>query len=100
MPTITIDETRRDHIFRQAEGHFREDNAVNRQTLIDVANRPANLLGTDRFGNAWFAEIGSDGVQIWAQVRDDKITNGGFNLTPRVLHLFPSTPASRSDPMR
>jgi filamentous hemagglutinin len=100
MPTITIDESRLGHIFREAAGHFREDNGVNRQTLIDVANQPANLLGTDRFGNAWFAEIGSDGTQIWAQVHDGKITNGGFNLTPRVFQLSPSTAASRSDPMQ
>ena len=97
---ITIDESRVDHIFREAEGHFREDTAVNRQTLLDVASRPSNLLGTDRFGNAWFAELGPNGTQIWAQVRDGKITNGGFNLARRVFHLFPSTSASHSGPMQ
>jgi filamentous hemagglutinin len=97
MPTITIDESRVDHILREAEGHFREDTAVNRQTLIEIANRPPNLVGTDRFGNAWFAELGPDGTQIWAQVRDGKVTNGGFNPAPRVFHLFPSTSASHSD---
>jgi filamentous hemagglutinin len=100
MPTITIDESRLGHIFREAQGHFREDNAVNRQTLIDVANRPANLLGTDHFGNAWFAETRADGTQIWAQVRDGKITNGGLNLTPRIFPLSPSRAVSRSDPIQ
>jgi filamentous hemagglutinin len=89
MPTITIDESRLGHIFREAEGHFHEDNPVNRQTLIDVANRPANLLGTDRFGNTWVAETRA-GAQIWVQIRGGKITNGGINLPPRVFRLFPS----------
>ena len=81
MPTITIDETRRDHIFREAEGHFREDNDVNRRILIDVASRRANFLGTDRAGNAWHAETLTDGItQIWVRVRHDKVVNGGMNL--------------------
>jgi hypothetical protein len=29
MPGVTIDESRAAHIFRDADGHFREDNAVN-----------------------------------------------------------------------
>lgn len=87
MPDITIDETSTAYIFRDATGHFREDNGVNRQILIDVANRPANFLGTDRFGTDWFAEIRPDGTQAWAHVRSDKITTGGLNLTPRIFDL-------------
>jgi filamentous hemagglutinin len=83
MPQITIDETRRRHIFRDAPGHFPDDNAANRQRLLDVANRPDNLLGTDHFGNSWFAERDADGAEIWVQVRNRQITNGGINSRPR-----------------
>jgi filamentous hemagglutinin len=88
MALVSIDESRIDHIFRQAEGHFGEDTSINRQTLIDVASRPPNLLGTDPFGNAWYAQTLADGRQVWVQVRDGRITNGGINLTPRTFHLF------------
>jgi hypothetical protein len=85
MTTVSIDEARIGHIFRQADGHFEEDTAANRQNLIDVASRPSSLLGTDRFGNAWYAETLGDGRQVWVQVRGGRITNGGVNLTPRRL---------------
>ena len=84
---ITIDETRIEHIFRDAEGHFAEDTELNRQALLDTANRPANFVGTDRFGNAWFVEIRADGSQNWVQVRGGKITNGGINSRPRNFAL-------------
>ena len=83
MPAITIDESRIGHIFREAPGHFRRDRLVNRQSLIEVASRPGNFVGTDRFGVDWFAEIRPDGTQVWVHVRARKITNGGVNLTPR-----------------
>ena len=83
MPSITIDESRIGHIFREAAGHFREDNLVYRRSLIDVASRPGNFVGTDRFGIDWFAEIKPDGTQVWVHVRGGKITNGGVNFTPR-----------------
>jgi hypothetical protein len=83
MPSIPIDESRLGHIFREADGHFREDNAVNRQTLIDVASNGANLLGTDRAGNAWYVENLASGTQIWVRVRGNKIVNGGINQRPR-----------------
>jgi filamentous hemagglutinin len=81
-------------MFRDAEGHFRQDSPVNRQALLEVASRPANLVGTDRFGNFWFAETRADGTQVWAQVREDMIVNGGLNHTPQDFRL-PSQPAGR-----
>jgi filamentous hemagglutinin len=83
MPGIVIAEERVDHIFREADGHFPEDTAVNREALIGTANRSGNYLGTDRFGNGWFAEVRADGTQIWVQVREGRIMNGGVNATPR-----------------
>jgi hypothetical protein len=85
---ITIDESRVRHIFRDAQGHFRDDTAVNRQILIDVANRRGNFRGTDWFGNDWFAEIRADGTQVWVHVRGGKITNGGLNPNPQDLDLL------------
>jgi hypothetical protein len=87
MPAITIDDGRARHIFRNVDGHFARDTAVNRQILIDVASRPSNFLGRDRFGNDWFAETRADGTQVWVHVRGDKITNGGVN--PVTQHLNP-----------
>ena len=58
---------------------------MNRRTLIDVANRPGNFCGTDRFGNDWFAETRADGTQVWVHVRGDKITNAGLNPNPQEL---------------
>jgi hypothetical protein len=87
MPKITIDASRIRHIFREVQGHLGEDTPEHRQILVDAANRPENFAGRDRFGNDWFVEVRDDGTQIWVQVRDDQITNGGVNLTPRNFDL-------------
>jgi hypothetical protein len=87
LPNVVIDEDRIDHIFREAEGHFPTDTTDNRRALIGTASRPGNFAGTDRFGNDWFSETRSDGTQIWVQVRESKITNGGVDMTPRNLDL-------------
>ena len=89
MATITTDETRRGHIFREADGHFREDSDVNRRILIDVASRRANFLGNDRAGNAWYAETLTDGTQVWVRVRHEKVVNGGLNQRPRSFTGLP-----------
>jgi hypothetical protein len=85
MADVTIDETRVGHIFRDAVGHFQEDNPANRQALTETASRESNFVGTDAFGNDWFAEVRADGTQLWTRVRDGKITNGGINRPPRDL---------------
>lgn len=84
---ITIDERRAGHIFRDAEGHFQQGTAGNRQILIDVANQPRNFAGRDRYGNDWFMETRADRTQVWVHVRGDKITNGGLNSTPKEADL-------------
>jgi hypothetical protein len=89
MPDITIDETRVDHIFRDTEGHFREDTDANRRLLIQVASRRANAVGTDRVGNTWYAENLADGTQVWVRVRGNKIVNGGINQNPRDFRGLP-----------
>ena len=79
---ISIDESRAEHTFRDAEGHF-ADTPANRTLLIDTAGNSSNLLGTDKWGNDWYAKTQPDGTQVWASVREGKITNGGLNVTPR-----------------
>jgi hypothetical protein len=84
-PPPTIPENRLGHIFRPAEGHL-TDTPANRQLLIDTASNPANCLGTDRFGNTWYAVTRPDGTQVWVQVRDGQIINGGVNQPPRAFN--------------
>ena len=60
---------------------------MNRQALIEVANRAGNFVGTDQFGTDWFAQARPDGTQVWVEVRAGKITNGGLNLTPEEFNL-------------
>ncbi len=81
---ITIDEHKAPHIFRARVGHL-PDTQQNRALLEDVANDNANRLGTDQFGNDWCAKTNADGTQIWVQVRNDKIINGGVNQMPRTF---------------
>jgi hypothetical protein len=64
----TIPDSRVPHIFRQAPGHL-PDTPANRQLLTDVALNPRNFLGTDRYGNLWYAQTQPNGNQIWVQVR-------------------------------
>ena len=82
MAEVTIDERRVRHIFRDAVGHFRQDTPANRQALIEIANQESNFLGTDNFGNDWFAGVPADGTQLWTRVREGKITSG-LNRPPR-----------------
>ena len=86
MP-LRIDEDRIDHIFRDAVGHFRQDTPANRQALLETAGDSGNFVGRDRFGNEWFAALQTNGTQIWVQVREGKVKNGGVNVVPRSLQF-------------
>jgi N-acetylneuraminic acid mutarotase len=70
------------HIFRNAPGHL-PDTPANRKLILDVASNRKNYYGKDMFGNEWYALRRSDGSQVWAQVRNGQIRNGGLNPTPR-----------------
>ncbi|MGN9163740.1 hypothetical protein ACTNDY_00445 [Tissierellaceae bacterium HCP3S3_D8] len=80
---IRINEKQKDHIFRDADGHFAEDNLSNRQKLEDVVNNGENYLGKYRFGNDWYTKTSVDGTQTWGKVRNGSIENGGINKIPR-----------------
>ncbi|WP_225032320.1 filamentous hemagglutinin [Paraburkholderia sp. XV] len=70
------------HIFRDDVGHL-TDTPENQQKLVNLVNNPANRLGTDQFGNQWFAQTQPNGTQLWGSVRNGVIQNGGLNTTPR-----------------
>lgn len=69
------------HIFRDASGHLLEDTVANRQLLLDTVSRN-NFMEVDNHGNQVFARILDDGTEIWVQVRNGIIQNGGLNQTP------------------
>ena len=69
------------HIFRNKKGHI-EDTEANRALLEKVANEKNNYIGTDIYGNQWYSEELQDGRQVWVQVRNGTIQNGGINDPP------------------
>jgi filamentous hemagglutinin len=81
----TIDDKRAKHIFRDKEGHL-PDTPANRKLLEDVASDPRARLSVDKYGNEWFARTDANGNQVWAQVRGDRIINGGVNNPPRTVN--------------
>jgi len=86
--TPRIDESKAEHIFRVADGHFPIDTIVNRRLLLRVAGDQANRLGADRFGVVWAARTMRDGSQVWVQIWDGRVVNGGVNSTPRTFNLM------------
>ncbi len=83
---MVIADNRLKHIFRVAEGHFSEDTPANRQLLLDLVADQNHYLITDVYGNAWYAETRADGTQLWAQVRNEQIVNGGINQPPKQVN--------------
>lgn len=82
------------HIFRDDAGHL-SNTPENQQTLVSLVNNPANGLGTDQFGNQWYAKMLPDGSQLWGSVRNGVLQNGGLNTTPRTFN--PATGLSRAN---
>lgn len=70
------------HIFRSKTGHLK-DTPENRNLLETVANTAKNFLGKDKYGNEWYAKIQSDGSQVWVQVKNGRIFEGGINSPAR-----------------
>src|SRR4051812_26226805 len=73
------------HIFRDSPGHL-PDTPANRQLLQSVADDARATLGEDKFGNVWSARVNPDGTQTWVQTRNDIISNGVVNQTPRMFN--------------
>ena len=69
------------HIFRDKKGHV-PDTPENRNVMLETCNNENNYLGTDINGNRWYAQILSDGRQVWVATRDGIIQNCGINDVP------------------
>ena len=88
-------ESRAKHIFRRADGHVLRDTAENCAHLLETVSDDYQL-GTDRYGNIWYARLLDDGQQIWISVRNGVILNAGMNAE---AHEFnPDTGLSREAP--
>jgi hypothetical protein len=85
---VTIDERRLTHIFRAADGHFSEDSPETRHALLRVASNPAYRRGEDRFGATWAEETLVDGRQVWVQIRNGRIINGGIRACRQLLQRY------------
>ncbi|MCX4379919.1 MAG: hypothetical protein OSJ61_27835, partial [Lachnospiraceae bacterium] len=70
------------HIFRDAEGHIL-DTPENRVLLEDVANNAENFRGIDQYGNEWYTKVLEDGKEVWVELRNGSIFEGGINESPR-----------------
>ena len=65
------------HIFNTEKGHI-SDTPTNRALLIDTV-APNNFLGLDSYGNSWYGKILNDGRQVWVEVRNGLLWDGGIN---------------------
>ena len=66
------------HIFRKK--HNWSDTPENRRRLEELVSRPQNFRGVDREnGHAWYSDPEFDLPQIWAEVRDNTISDAGIN---------------------
>lgn len=70
------------HIFRNAKGHL-PDTVENRQRILDLVNDKTKFMGVDKNGNEWYVEKLENGSQLWAEVRNGIVQEGGLNNTPR-----------------
>lgn len=63
-----------------------DDTPENRALFESVANDPSCYLGTDEYGNVWYARMQSDGSQIWVRARGTVIIDAGINSTPKTYN--------------
>lgn len=61
------------------------DTPENRQRLEQLVAHPANFLGTDVWGDDWYAQLLPDGKQLWARTDQGNIKYGGVNETPAIF---------------
>jgi len=73
------------HIFRNKVGHL-SDTPANRKLIENTANSKSNYLGSDKYGNDWFAKSQPDGTQVWVETRNGNIIDGGLNKTPKTYN--------------
>ena len=56
--------------------------------LEDTANNKKNYLGKDKYGNEWYQKNLENGKQVWVEVRNGKIIDGGLNNIPKEWNPF------------
>jgi filamentous hemagglutinin len=81
-PAFPANPSQIEHIFRNDPGHI-SDTPENRQLLVETASDPRNFQGINSFQTQTFTRSQADGSQIWVQVRNGVIQNGGINDAPR-----------------
>ena len=69
------------HIVRPKKGHL-TDTPENRALLIAVANDPSAWTERDQYGSIWLYREQEDGTEVWVQVYNGIIFNGGVNRKP------------------
>jgi hypothetical protein len=75
-------------MFRDAKGHV-PDTALNRALLQRTAADPKNLKSTQPAGDGSQGNVQTyqqtlpNGTQVWVEVYNGQITNGGINAVPR-----------------
>lgn len=82
---VVIDPKRISHIFRKKAGHLVNTHS-NRKLLENISKNSKFKLGVDKYGNTWHAKTMQDGSQVWVQIRNGKIVNGGLNRTSKVFN--------------
>jgi filamentous hemagglutinin len=70
------------HIFGTRSGHM-ADTPANRARLEQLVRDPANKVASRGNGVERYAQIQSDGTELWADVRYGVFQNGGLNMVPR-----------------
>ena len=78
---IPNNKSQTNHIFRNAPGHIPD--TPNNRSLLENTTTSKNYLGIDTYGNEWYANILNDGRQVWVEVRNGIIWDGGINDIPR-----------------
>jgi hypothetical protein len=66
------------HMFRNKDGKL-TDTTENRQRILNMTHDKNNCQGRDDRGNIWYMKVEPDGTQLYAEVRDCRIVNCGFN---------------------
>jgi hypothetical protein len=76
------DDSQVKHIFRRRRNHI-EDTVKNRQLLLETGKDRMNYKGKDDWGNSWYAKTLDNGREVWVEIRDGIIQNGGINQIPK-----------------
>ncbi len=83
QPQFSEDRSTLGHIFRRETGHFLHDTPQNRAYILEAVSHPSNYGGKKRWGTELYFRIMPDGTQVWAEVKDGRIENGGINWIPQ-----------------